>query len=90
MPNDELEYNITLVNQSYNYLLNLSYRNMNDNSYNNNKTKLKELKEKLKYYQKKDIYKEIWIGEIDSLYKDLKTKLKNGFYVEDENLFKRK
>ena len=90
LPNDELEYNITLVNQSYNYLLNLSYRNMNDNSYNNNKTKLKELKEKLKYYQKKDIYKEIWIGEIDSLYKDLKTKLKNGFYVEDENLFKRK
>jgi hypothetical protein len=63
---------------------------MNDNSYNNNKTKLKELKEKLKYYQKKDIYKEIWIREIDSLYKDLKNKLKNGFYVEDENLFKRK
>jgi DNA topoisomerase-2 len=90
LPNDKLEYNITLVNQSYNYLLNLSYRNMNDNSYNNNKTKLKELKEKLKYYQKKDIYKEIWIEEIDSLYKDLKTKLKNGFYIEDENLFKRK
>lgn len=63
---------------------------MNDNSYNNNKNKLKELKELLKYYQKKDIYKEIWINEIDSLNKELKDKFKNGFYQEDENLFKRK
>lgn len=89
LSNDKLEYNIISVNQSYDYLLNLSYRKMNDNSYNNNKSKLKELKELLKYYQKKDIYKEIWITEIDSLYKELKDKFKNGFYQEDENLFKR-
>lgn len=88
--NDKVEYHILSVNQSYDYLLNLSYRKMNDNSYNNNKNKLKELKELLKYYQKKDIYKEIWITEIDSLYKELKDKFKNGFYQEDENLFKRK
>lgn len=88
--NDKLEYNITLVNQSYDYLLNLSYRKMNDNSYNNNKNKLKELKDLLKYYQQNDIYKEIWIQEIDSLNKELKDKFKNGFYQEDENLFKRK
>jgi hypothetical protein len=61
---------------------------MNDNSYNN-KNKLKELKELLKYYQKKEIYKEIWIQEIDSLYKELKDKFKNGFYQENENLFRK-
>jgi DNA topoisomerase II len=89
LPNDELEYNIISVNQSYDYLLNLSYRKMNDNSYNNNKSKLNELKELLKYYQKKDVYKEIWINEIDMLYKELKEKFKTGFYVENENLFKK-
>lgn len=90
LSNDKLEYNITTINQSYDYLLNLSYKRMNDNSYNNNNNKLKELKELLKYYQKKDVYKEIWINEIDLLYKELKDKFKNGFYQEDENLFKRK
>ena len=89
LSNEKLEYHILNINQSYDYLLNLSYRKMNDNSYNNNKNKLKELQDKIKYYQKKDIYKEIWICEIDSLYKELKDKFKNGFYQEDENLFKR-
>lgn len=90
LSNDKLEYNILSVNQSYDYLLNLSYRKMNDNAYNNNKTKLKELQKLLKYYQTPDIYKEIWITEIDSLNKELKDKFKNGFYQEDETLFKRK
>ena len=62
---------------------------MNDQSYNNNKNKLKELQDQLKYYKKKDIYKEIWIQEIDSLYKELKDKFKNGFYQENENLFRK-
>ena len=62
---------------------------MNDQSYNNNKNKLKELQDQLKYYQKKDIYKEIWIQEIESLYKELKNKFKNGFYQENENLFRK-
>lgn len=62
---------------------------MNDQAYENNKNKLKELQDLLKYYQKKDIYKEIWIQEIDSLYKELKDKFKNGFYQENENLFRK-
>ena len=90
LSNDQLEHHILNINQSYDYLLNLSYRKMNDNSYDNNKKKLKELQQKIKYYQQSGIYKEIWISEIDSLYKELKDKFKNGFYQEDENLFKRK
>jgi DNA topoisomerase-2 len=88
--NEDLENHILNINQSYDYLLNLSYRKMNDQSYENNKKKLKELQKQLKYYQQPGIYKEIWIGEIDSLHKELKDKFKNGFYQEDENLFKRK
>lgn len=90
LSNEQLEHHILNINQSYDYLLNLSYRKMNDNSYDNNKKKLKELQQKIKYYQQLGIYKEIWISEIDSLYKELKDKFKNGFYQEDENLFKRK
>ena len=90
LSNEELENNILNINQSYDYLLNLSYRKMNEQSYLNNKDKLKELKDKLKYYQKQDIYKEIWNSEIDALYKELKDKFKNGFYQENENLFKKK
>jgi len=90
LSNEELENNILNINQSYDYLLNLSYRKMNEQSYKNNKDKLKELKDKLKYYQKKDIYKEIWVEEIDALYKELKDKFKNGFYQENEDLFKKK
>jgi DNA gyrase/topoisomerase IV subunit B len=88
--NEDLENHILNINQSYDYLLNLSYRKMNDQSYENNKKKLTELQKQLKYYQKSGIYKEIWINEIDALYKELKDKFKNGFYQEDENLFKRK
>jgi DNA gyrase/topoisomerase IV subunit B len=88
--NEDLENHILNINQSYDYLLNLSYRRMNDQSYENNKKKLTELQKQLKYYQKLGIYKEIWINEIDALYKELKDKFKNGFYQEDENLFKRK
>lgn len=88
--NEDLENHILHINQSYDYLLNLSYRKMNDQSYENNKKKLTELQKQLKYYQKSGIYKEIWINEIDALYKELKDKFKNGFYQEDENLFKRK
>lgn len=88
--NEDLENHILNINQSYDYLLNLSYRKMNDQAYENNKKKLNELKNELKYYQQSGIYKEIWINEIDTLYKELKDKFKNGFYQEDENLFKRK
>lgn len=88
LSNEELEYNILHVKENYDYLLNLSYRKMNKESYENNKKKLKELEKLLKYYQQKDIYKTIWNQEIDELYTELKDKFKNGFYQEDESLFK--
>jgi DNA gyrase/topoisomerase IV subunit B len=90
LSNDKLEYSILNVNQSYDYLLNLSYRKMNDESYKNYKNKLIELQKLLKYYQKKDIYKEIWNHEIDTLYVELKKGLKNGFFIENEDLFRKK
>lgn len=90
LSNEELEYNILHVKESYDYLLNLSYRKMNKESYENNQTKLQELKKLIKYYQQKDIYKSIWNQEIDDLYKELKDKFKNGFYQENENLFNKK
>lgn len=88
--NDKLEYNILYVNESYDYLLNLSYRKMNEQSYINNKEKLKELNKLYKYYSTPNIYKTIWNEEIDKLYNELTDKFKNGFYQENENLFRKK
>ena len=58
---------------TYDYLLNLSYRKMNDGSYNNYKKRLEEEKKLYKYYNQENIYKEIWINEIDELYKNDKS-----------------
>lgn len=87
--NENLENNIINVNTSYDYLLNLSYRKMNSESYERYKTNLEELRKKLEYYNKPNIYKIIWIEEITKLHKELENGLKNGFYREDENLFKK-
>lgn len=85
--NEKLEASIT-ENSNYDYLLNLSYRKMNDQSYINHKNKLKEEKDLYKYYSKKDIYKTIWIEEINTLYKNIKDGLKTGFYNEDNKKFR--
>lgn len=87
--NEDLENHILNINQSYDYLLNLSYRKMNSESYERYKTNLEELKKKLAYYNKDNIYKNIWVEEIDKLYEVIKNGLKNGFHIEDPNLFKK-
>lgn len=87
--NEDLENHIININQSYDYLLNLSYRKMNSESYERYKTNLEELKKKLEYYNKPDIYKTIWVEEINKLCKELENGLKKGFYQEDPNLFKK-
>jgi DNA gyrase/topoisomerase IV subunit B len=87
--NEDLENYIININQSYDYLLNLSYRKMNSESYERYNSNLEELKKKLEYYNKPDIYKIIWIEEINKLCKALENGLKNGFYQEDPNLFKK-
>lgn len=86
--NEEIENMIINVNPSYNYLLNLSYRQMNKESYERLISKLDESKKRLEYLRTKDIYKTIWINEIDSLNKILLHGFKNGFYIEDITLFK--
>ena len=87
--NEDLENRILNINQSYDYLLNLSYRKMNSESYERYKSNLEELKKKLAYYNNDNIYKTIWVEEIDKLYEVLKNGLKNGFHIEDPNLFKK-
>jgi len=87
--NEDLESHILNINQSYDYLLNLSYRKMNSESYERYKSNLEELKKKLTYYNNDNIYKTIWVEEIDKLYEVIKIGLKNGFHVEDPNLFKK-
>ena len=85
--NDKLEISIT-ENTNYDYLLNMSYRKMNDQSYNSYKNKLKEEKDLYKYYSKPDVYKSIWIEEIETLHKNMKDGLKTGFYNEDSKKFR--
>ncbi len=85
--NQNLEHSI-INNSNYDYLLNMSYRKMNDVSYNNYKTKLEEEKKSYTYYSQKDIYKTIWNEEIDILYKNMKSGLKSGFYNEDNKKFR--
>jgi DNA topoisomerase-2 len=85
--NDKLEFAI-IEEASYDYLLNLSYRRMNDTNYNNYKRRLEEEKAQFKYYNQPDIYKSIWIEEIDLLHKNLKEGLKTGFYNEDNKKFR--
>lgn len=85
--NDQLEIAIQ-TNVSYDYLLNLSYRKMNDVSYNNYKKKLKDEKDLFKYYSTPNIYKTIWHQEIDTLYHHVVEGLTNGFYNEKDKKFK--
>ncbi len=85
--NDKLEYYI-INDANFDYLLNLSYRKMNDTNYNNYKKKLDEEKKQFTYYNQPDIYKTIWIDEIDLLYKNMKEGLKTGFYNEDNKKFR--
>ncbi len=92
--NDVLES--TIINSTndllpyanYDYLLNLSYRRMNDTNYNSYKKKLEEEKELFKYYSQENIYKQIWIEEIDLLYKNMKEGLKSSFYNEESKKFR--
>lgn len=85
--NNKLEKSI-IEDSNYDYLLNLSYRNMNDSNYNNYIKKLKEYKDQYAYYNQSNIYKSIWISEIDALYKNMKIGLKSSFYNEDNKKFR--
>lgn len=85
--NDKLEFEINNKG-TYDYLLNLSYRKMNEQSYNSNKTRLTELKKLFEYYNQTDIYKKIWNEEIDLLHKQIKHGLKNGYYTENDKKFR--
>lgn len=87
--NEELEGLILNEKASFGYLLNLSYMKMNKDSYDRNVEKLKDLRQKLEFYQKDNVYKEIWLNEINELTKVLKEGFKHGFYKEDDSLFRK-
>ncbi len=86
--NSELEHNIISVDSNYNYLLNLSYRQMNSDCLEKLVKKLKSLKKELKEFSKENSYKQIWIDEIKQLYPLITKGIEEGFYKEDETLFK--
>lgn len=86
--NEDLEYNIMNNNASYSYLMNLSYLKMNDEGYAKCLEKIEKYKKQLEYYSKENIYKEIWMKEIDELYIVLKDGFKNGFCKKKKASFK--
>ena len=88
--NEDLEHAITNPNggASYNYLMNLSYRQMNKDCHTKLLKKLKLLKEELNILQKHDSYKNIWKSELNKLRPLLLKGFTDGFYKEDETLFK--
>jgi DNA topoisomerase II len=90
IPNEELENNIISEDNgaNYNYLLNLSYRQMNKDCKLKLEKKRELLQSELKNLNKKDSYKLIWNSEINELITILESGFKNGFYKEDDTLFK--
>lgn len=89
LPNNQLEDNIISkdLGANYNYLLNLSYRQMNTDCKIKLEKKRDGLCEELHKLNKKDSYKLIWNQEITELVKALEAGFKNGFYKEDETMF---
>lgn len=88
IPNEDLEEHILNKDSNYNYLMNLSYRQMNSDCLLKLQKKLKELKKELNELSKKDSYKSIWKKELEALKPILDKGFVNGFYKEDETLFK--
>ncbi len=90
LPNEELEDAITEESKgaNYNYLLNLSYRQMNKDCRLKIKKRKAVLEQELAVLSEENSYKKIWISEIESLIPVLDNGFKNGFYKEDESLFK--
>ncbi len=88
LKNEELEHAITSVDANYNYLLGLSYRQMNAECHSKLIKKLKSLKEELKVLEQPDSYKKIWTEEINNLWPLIEKGVTEGFYKEDESMFK--
>ncbi len=88
IPNEDLEDHILNKDSNYNYLMNLSYRQMNSDCLVKLQKKLKDLIKELKELSKKDSYKSIWKKELEALKPILLKGFANGFYKEDETLFK--
>lgn len=85
--NEELETALN-NNVSYSYLLNLSYSKMNDKQYEHYKELLAKAENELKLYSTKDIYKKIWLAEIDNVNNVIQDGLLNGFYSEKHRKFR--
>ena len=88
IPNDILEDSIMNKGASYNYLLNLSYRQMTKQSLATTQNKISETEKRLQYLSDKDVYKKIWKEELSALMKVIHHGLEHGFYQEDASLFK--
>ena len=66
----------------------MNYRQMNTDCHKKLVAKLKLLKKELKELSEDNAYKKIWIEEINELFPIIMKGIKEGFYREDETLFK--
>lgn len=88
LKNEELEHSIVSVDANYNYLLSLSYRQMNSDCHAKLLKRLKSLKKELKELTEPESYKKIWQEEINQLWPLIEKGVEEGFYKEDDTLFK--
>jgi hypothetical protein len=88
LKNEELEHTIISVDANYNYLMGLSYRQMNADCHSKLLKRLKSLKKELKELAEPGSYKKIWRDEITQLWPLIKRGVEDGFYKEDDTLFK--
>jgi DNA topoisomerase-2 len=86
IPNDELPSEIK-KGASFDYLLNLSYKQLNVDHKDRLVKRINEIKEELAILKEPDSYKKIWTSELAALKPVLENGFSNGFYKEDDSLF---
>jgi DNA topoisomerase-2 len=86
IPNEELPGEIK-KGASFDYLLNLSYKQLNIDHKGKLLKRINEIKENLKVLKETDSYKKIWMAELAALKPVLENGFSNGFYKEDDSLF---
>jgi DNA gyrase/topoisomerase IV subunit B len=72
----------------FNYLLNMSYRQMNASAAAAITRSQSEISSRLQILEQTDAWKSTWLSEIDTLMSVLEDGISTGFYKEDPELFK--
>ncbi len=86
--NEVLQDAITGQGADYGYLLNLSYRQMSQTSKKKILERISETESELSFLETPGCWKKIWMTELEKLVPALREGFSQGFYVEDDTLFK--